>query len=650
MLMRKNLIVVLGMHRSGTSVLAASLAALGLWAGKEEDRLGATPENARGYWELRSVVEFNDDLLAALGSTWDALSIAPVVRLGSSRYDEFSLRAKSLLHQAFGDSSVLVLKDPRMCRLLDFWIPQFDCLGLRVRYVLALRDPLECASSIHQRDRLPVDLARWLWVDHLVSAHYQTAGRERLFVSYSALLQHPLEELLRLACFVGVDSSAVTSEVAGVVETGLRHQTQTQDEIDKAFDVDVDSDEGDVGRRLYHALMALTFPADAEQFTHAEQGVSRICNEVRQLRAGTRHVSLDLLPAGGIPSVKTAVLFHFFYIEQWPQFVSLFEKLSPDIDLFVTITGPQEVLAKKLVEAFNPKARILVTPNRGRDIGSFIQILPTLIKEGYACVCKLHTKRSDYAQIDGKGWRFDLWGGLLGQPDEVERIRADFGIDQTLGLLSLQDYWVWEQDYKEICTERVTQLAHRLFAGDGAKNWRFFAGTMFWFRPAAMRPLLELQIESHHFEPELGQREGTLAHAIERVIPLGIRASGHRVRLMVASPLRQGQVSAPAKFARSFLDQLRVELRLTAERLSAAEDALAHAQSLAFERLERLETLHVALDEAQRLALERMERVEALHAALNEAQRIALERQAYIDAFQHSFPGRLAQILRRIRL
>ena len=629
MLIGKNLIVVLGMHRSGTSAIAASLAALGLWAGKEEDRLGATPENARGYWELRSVVEFNDELLAALGSTWDAPSIAPVVRLGSSRYDEFSQRAKILLHQAFGVSSVLVLKDPRMCRLLDFWIPQFESLGLRVRYVLALRDPLECASSIQKRDRLPLDLVRWLWVDHLVSAYFQTAGRERLFVSYAALLRHPLEELRRLACFVGVDSSAVTAEVTGVIETGLRHHVQNQDEIDKASYLGVDSNEENVDRRLYHALLALTFTADVAQLTHAEQDVSIICDEVRQLRAGARHVSLDIIPAGGIPTVKTAVLFHFFYIDQWPQFVSIFEKLSPDIDLFVTVTGPQEVVAKQLVEAFNPKARIYVTPNRGRDVGSFIQILPTLISEGYACVCKLHTKRSDYAEIDGKGWRFGLWGGLLAQPDEVERIRAYFGMDQTLGLLGLQDYWVWEQDYKEACTERVNQLAHRLFTGDNAKNWHFFAGTMFWFRPAAMRPLLELQIESNHFELELGQREKTLAHAIERVIPLSVRASGHSVRLMATAPLHQGQESAPAKFARSVLDQLRVELRLTAERLSAAEEALAHAQSLAFERLDRIETLQVALDEAQRLAL---------------------ERQAHIDAFEHSFLGRLARILRRFQL
>ncbi|WP_051849145.1 rhamnan synthesis F family protein [Thiomonas sp. FB-Cd] len=644
----RTLVVVLGMHRSGTSALAACLNAMGMWAGEEEDLLGATPENARGYWELRALVEFNDALLAALGCAWDASRIPPVARIGARRFGEFAQRAQELLCAAFGAERALVIKDPRMCRLLDFWIPQFEQAGLSVRYVLTLRDPLECALSILRRDRLPLERARWLWADHLVSACNQTAGRDRLFVSYAQLLRDPTGQLHRLAAFLGLKPSAVDARVVAVVEPALRHQIQDLNTVAGAADSPTDATLGQVDRRVYDALLPRSSGADL-QTQHAEHGWSLVRQEVHRLRAGHSHTDLDTSPRGGIAPVKTAVMLHLYYPEQWPQVVALLEQLWPDIDLFVSVAGPHAEHAKVLVEAYEPKARVFKLPNQGRDLAAFLHVLPALIQEGYACVCKLHTKRSDYAQIDGQGWRLDLWGGLLGRAEETERIRARFGIDQALGLLGLQDYWVAEQDYRDSCHDRVVELARRLLPDGSLDNWHFFAGTMFWFRPQALVPLLTLGLGASDFEPEQGQREGTLAHAIERVLPLAVRGGGYGVALMTAPPLRRQDAEGPVAFARTASDQLLDELRQVRERLVVTEAALADAQKLALERMAHAETLEAALADVQSLARERIAHAEALEAALAQAQHLALERLAYIDEFHHSLPGRVAQVLRRIK-
>jgi lipopolysaccharide biosynthesis protein len=323
--------------------------------------------------------------------------------------------------------------------------------------------------------------------------------------------------------------------------------------------------------------------------------------------------------------VKTAVVLHLFYPEQWPQFLALWERVWPDVDLFVTVSGPEAGRAKALVQCSAPKARVFEVPNRGRDVAAFLRVLPVLLQEGYVCACKLHTKRSDYADSDGLGWRLDLWQGLLCGGEETERLRALFAANSAIGLLGLNDYWVSVQNYRDSHHERVRELAQRLMPEQREDDWHFFAGTMFWFRPQALSPLLELGLDIEAFEPEHGQREGTLAHAIERVVALAARAGGHMVSLFTPG---RPPMHLPVAFARNTTEQLFDELRQIRDRLSATESALT---------------------EAQKLALARMEEVQILDAALSQTQKLALERQQIIEAFQQSLPGRAYQLLRRTK-
>jgi hypothetical protein len=461
---------------------------------------------------------------------------------------------------------------------------------------------------MNKRDRLPLAVGRWLWVDHMVSACNQTAGRNRLFVVYDRLLDSPIDQLARLALFLGIGVPLQETGAAAVIVPELRHQRREQvSETERAGD----SVLGNFDGRVYSALLAFA-EGDAPN-DDALRGWHAVRREVMRLRAG-RYPTLEGLPARSSSTpVKTAIVLHLYYPEQWPELLALLEHLAPDIDLFATITGPQASVSRSLIENFDPSAMVLETPNRGRDIAPFLSVLPTLIAQQYDCVCKLHTKRSDYSRIDGLGWRFDLWAGLIGRSDEVEHIRVRFGMDASLGMLGLHAYWVSVQDFRDSRHDRVLELANTLLTQRDLENWHFFAGTMFWFRPSALLQLLSLGFSHDDFEPEQGQREGTLAHAIERLLPLAGRARGHWIDTYHPAPMQRSDNCLPPVFAQTSTEQLLDELRGVREQLTATETALSEVQSLALDRMSQIEMLQTALTQAQRLALERLAYIEKLH-------------------------------------
>src|ERR1700729_1947692 len=76
-------VVVVGMHRSGTSAIVRGLAALSVYLGN--DFLDAQPENPTGYWEDRGIVELDERVLKALRLRWDDTTSIDPRRLGGWR-------------------------------------------------------------------------------------------------------------------------------------------------------------------------------------------------------------------------------------------------------------------------------------------------------------------------------------------------------------------------------------------------------------------------------------------------------------------------------------------------------------------------------------------------------------------------------------
>lgn len=225
--MNKRAIVVLGMHRSGTSALVRGIAALGVELGSR--LMPAEPEqNAKGFFEDVDFVDLNDRLLHALGRSWHSLEPIAPGEWQLPALQPLAEEAAALLARRLDAHPLWGMKDPRLARLLPFWRPLFEKAGIAVACVIALRNPLSVARSLAVRNGFRAEKSYLLWLGHMLAAVRDSAGCPRVVVDYDDLLNRPLPAMERIAAAIGLPMDAVVQRaVADYAEsflsTELRH-------------------------------------------------------------------------------------------------------------------------------------------------------------------------------------------------------------------------------------------------------------------------------------------------------------------------------------------------------------------------------------------------------------------------------------------
>lgn len=180
-------LVVLGMHRSGTSALTGMAGLLGVAPG--ENLLPAVADvNPKGFWEHAEIVSIHNQLLEAFDSSWDDDRPLPDRWWRTSTAATFRMMLLAVLRRDFGGHSLWLVKDPRLCRLLPLWLDMFDELECQPHFVISLRNPADVAHSLRMRDALPEAQSCMLWLSHMLDAEYLTRGLPRVFISYDRLL------------------------------------------------------------------------------------------------------------------------------------------------------------------------------------------------------------------------------------------------------------------------------------------------------------------------------------------------------------------------------------------------------------------------------------------------------------------------------
>jgi glycosyltransferase involved in cell wall biosynthesis len=222
-----HIIVVLGMHRSGTSMTTRSLEALQVSLG--DNLHSAAIDNPTGFWEDRDCLRINEDLLRHLGSAYDHLAPAWQISHTDPVIGELSIRAAETLKAKLQKTDgVWAFKDPRTCRLLGFWQPVMISAGYTTSFVLAVRNPISVVRSLERRDRMPAEKGYLLWLQHVVPAVLLRAGSSRrIVVDYDPMMDRPLAELGRMAGALGLPLDpacpAVTSFARDFLDEALRH-------------------------------------------------------------------------------------------------------------------------------------------------------------------------------------------------------------------------------------------------------------------------------------------------------------------------------------------------------------------------------------------------------------------------------------------
>ena len=181
-------LIVLGMHRSGTSVLARLLNLMGAYFGPEGISTGANKENPKGFWERRDVRDLNDAVLHGVGCDWNRVLGFHAPDLPGAIVSDFDKQAAKVLLDMDAHRPWL-LKEPRLCLLLPLWRRLLEApVSIHIH-----RNPVEVASSLNKRNGIPMRAGLALWEKYVLSAWEASTDLPRVLVSHRQLITEPVE-------------------------------------------------------------------------------------------------------------------------------------------------------------------------------------------------------------------------------------------------------------------------------------------------------------------------------------------------------------------------------------------------------------------------------------------------------------------------
>lgn len=257
------------------------------------------------------------------------------------------------------------------------------------------------------------------------------------------------------------------------------------------------------------------------------------------LRRYHRDASTEMLVndinAGFSPTSEVAIVLHCFYEDLIGPIFDRYLSRAKAADLIVTVRSDVSPKAIEEMRKRFPNIFFLPQENRGRDIRPFLFALQRIRTLGYRFACKVHTKKTPQVE-DGGGelWRLKLMDQLLGSDDSSEYVVQRFNGEDNLGLLvprvSVEDLGDLRNHIDN--TFWLDRLLARMNRPDLIGNYAltFPAGSMYWFRVEALDGFESLALAEDAFEQELGQRDGTLAHALERLVGLYALQQGYHMQ------------------------------------------------------------------------------------------------------------------------
>jgi GT2 family glycosyltransferase/glycosyltransferase involved in cell wall biosynthesis len=224
-------VLVLGMHRSGTSALTRVLSLFG--ADLPKNVMAAHASNEAGHWEPVRLVAMHDEMLAEAGSGWDDWRAFDVASLGKARGAHYKAEIASLIAEEYGDANLFVIKDPRICRFVGLYEEVLSALDITPLYVLTFRNPLAVLKSLASRNGMTAPYAGLLWLRHVLDADEKTRGKSRAIISYEQLIADWQDAASAIgACLkLVLPPSSPGHEAEAFLRSGLRHHAPSFDEF-----------------------------------------------------------------------------------------------------------------------------------------------------------------------------------------------------------------------------------------------------------------------------------------------------------------------------------------------------------------------------------------------------------------------------------
>lgn len=224
---------------------------------------------------------------------------------------------------------------------------------------------------------------------------------------------------------------------------------------------------------------------------------------------------------------KILVILHLFYMDSWKAIKLYLDNLSVyNYDLIVSCTKDyydKSVLDK--IKQIHPETKFYVYPNRGFDIGPFLDVLQKINLAKYDIVFKLHSKGIHrkflyiYNQIfKNTDWFYNLYNGILGS-FSVHKVISAFARDDKIGLVASKNLIVHDPKHKQSLTKQIADNYHLKLKA----NYSYVAGSCFVIKAKCLARITKLNLTIQDFAKT---RRGlfSLAHAMERIVCATVEA------------------------------------------------------------------------------------------------------------------------------
>lgn len=226
--MKKTLIFITGMHRSGTSLLANLLNKASVYMGNPDDLLPPNFDNRFGFYESKNFLDINEKVLHKLNSKWDTTED---INLNSDKsISEEKESAEEFLKDLSEKHQYIGLKDPRATLLLPFWSNVIKKNKIKVLFVI--RNPLEIADSLKKRNSYSIDKSLGIWEVYTRKGLENNKKYDTLFVKYDEILDNPFPNFQRILDFLEIKSDDDTlKDMYFTLAPEIRHSDYSKEDF-----------------------------------------------------------------------------------------------------------------------------------------------------------------------------------------------------------------------------------------------------------------------------------------------------------------------------------------------------------------------------------------------------------------------------------
>ena len=227
--MKQTCILVLGMHRSGTSALTGLLGLLDVYLGSE--LMQANVANEKGYFENNVLYKINEKLLNQINSSWDDVFYNEEKVDSIKEIDQLKKAIKS----EFEHAKTFAIKDPRLAFLFPVYKKVLQDLDIDIKIILPYRNPVEVANSLHKRDGMPLEKGMLLWMYHFLLAEKFSREYDRVFIGFDELISNNEKAVSTIVSKLSLNLQEKyiqnKKEIDEFLEPSLKHHNISMDNL-----------------------------------------------------------------------------------------------------------------------------------------------------------------------------------------------------------------------------------------------------------------------------------------------------------------------------------------------------------------------------------------------------------------------------------